>query len=251
MDNYVLKSFLDNCDVAIIGTNGGIGKALVAQISQQSCVRHIFSCSRTRHGVETDKISYIPMNVTDETSIISAVKEIKTKTKKIDLIIVATGILHQGDTLQPEKTWKNLDPENLLSIFRINTIGPTLVAKHFIDLLPKDRKSVFAALSARVGSIEDNYVGGWYGYRSSKAALNMMVKSLSIELSRKNPEAIAVTLHPGTVNTNLSKPFQSSVPDGKLFAPSVSANYLLKVIDELQCISTGQFFAWDGKKISF
>ena len=122
MDNYVLKSFLDNCDVAIIGTNGGIGKALVAQISQQSCVRHIFSCSRTRHGVETDKISYIPMNVTDETSIISAVKEIKTKTKKIDLIIVATGILHQGDTLQPEKTWKNLDPENLLSIFRINTI---------------------------------------------------------------------------------------------------------------------------------
>ena len=126
-----------------------------------------------------------------------------------------------------------------------------MVAKHFIDLLPKDRKSVFAALSARVGSIEDNYVGGWYGYRSSKAALNMMVKSLSIELSRKNPEAIAVTLHPGTVNTNLSKPFQSSVPDGKLFAPSVSANYLLKVIDELQCISTGQLFAWDGKKIPF
>ena len=251
MDNYVLKSFLDNCDVAIIGTSGGIGKALVAQLSKQSCVRHIFSCSRTKHDDETDKISYIPINVTDETSIISAVKEIKTKTKKIDLIIIATGILHQGDTLQPEKTWKNLDAENLSNIFGINTIGPALIAKHFIDLLPKDRKSVFAALSARVGSIEDNYIGGWYGYRSSKAALNMMVKSLSIELSRKNPEAIAVTLHPGTVNTNLSKPFQSSVPNGKLFAPHVSANYLLKVIDNLQSKSTGQLFAWDGQKIPF
>ena len=251
MDNYVLKSFLDNCDVAIIGTSGGIGKALVAQLSKQSCVRHIFSCSRTRHDDETDKISYIPINITDEKSIISAVKEIKTKTKKIDLIIIATGILHQGDTLQPEKTWKNLDAENLSNIFRINTIGPALIAKHFIDLLPKDRKSVFAALSARVGSIEDNYIGGWYGYRSSKAALNMMVKSLSIELSRKNPEAIAVTLHPGTVNTNLSKPFQGSIPNGKLFAPYISANYLLKVIDNLQSKSTGQLFAWDGQKIPF
>jgi len=251
MESYLLKSFSNDSDVAIIGTNGGIGKALATQISKQSCVRHIFSCSRTKHGVETDKISYIPINVTDEASIISAAEKIKTKTKKIDLIIVATGILHHGDTLQPEKSWRNLDVKNLLNIFHINTIGPTLIAKHFLDLLPRDRKSVFAALSARVGSIEDNYIGGWYGYRSSKAALNMMVKSLSIELSQKNPKAIAVTLHPGTVNTALSKPFQSSVPNGKLFSPNASANYLLKVIDGIQSGETGHLFAWDGKKIPF
>ena len=251
MDSFLLKSFSNDCDVAIIGTNGGIGKALIKQMSQQSCVRHIFSCSRTKNDVETNKISYIPLNVTDEASIISAAEKIKAKTKKIDLIIVATGILHQGDTLQPEKSWRSLDAKNLLNIFHINTIGPTLIAKHFLDLLPKDRKSVFAALSARVGSIEDNYIGGWYGYRSSKAALNMMVKSLSIELSRKNPKAIAVTLHPGTVNTNLSKPFQRSVPNEKLFCPTASANYLLKVIDRLQSDETGHLFAWDGKKIPF
>ena len=251
MNSRVLKSFFTECDVAIIGTSGGIGKALSELMSQQACVRHIYSCSRTNHTTGMDKTSFIPLNVTDESSVISAVEKIIVKTTKLDLVIVATGTLHEGESLQPEKSWRSLSVDNLQTIFQINTIGPTLVAKHFLDLLPKDRKSVFAALSARVGSIEDNSIGGWYAYRSSKAALNMMVKTLSIELSRKNPNAVAVTLHPGTVDTELSKPFQGSVPRGNLFSPQTSAEHLLKVIDNLQPESTGHLFAWDGKLIPF
>ncbi|MDC0196546.1 SDR family NAD(P)-dependent oxidoreductase [Gammaproteobacteria bacterium] len=251
MHSSDLKSFLTECDVAIIGASGGIGKALTKLISQQACVRHVYSCSRTNHTNELDKTSFIRLNITDESSVISAVEKIKAKTTKLDLVIVATGTLHEGKYLQPEKSWRSLNADNLQTIFQINTIGPTLVAKHFLDLLPKDRKSVFAALSARVGSIKDNSIGGWYAYRSSKAALNMMVKTLSIELSRKNPNAIAVTLHPGTVDTKLSQPFQGSVPRGNLFSPQTSAEHLLKVIDNLQPESTGHLFAWDGKLIPF
>ena len=161
MNSRVLKSFLTECDVAIIGTSGGIGKALTELMSQQVCVRHIYSCSRTNHTTGMDKTSFIPLNVTDESSVISAVEKIIVKTTKLDLVIVATGTLHEGESLQPEKSWRSLSADNLQTIFQINTIGPTLVAKHFLDLLPKDRKSVFAALSARVGSIEDNSIGGW------------------------------------------------------------------------------------------
>jgi len=251
MNSRDLRSFSSECDVAIIGSSGGIGKALTELLSQQECVRNIFSCSRTDHNLGVDKTSFIPLNITDEPSIISAVKKITAKTTKLDLVIVATGTLHEGESLQPEKSWRSLSEDNLLKIFQINTIGPTLVAKYFLDLMPKDCKSVFAALSARVGSIEDNSIGGWYAYRSSKAALNMMVKSLSIELSRKNPNAVAVTLHPGTVDTKLSRPFQGSVPRDNLFSPQTSAKHLLKVIDELPTDATGHLFAWDGQIIPF
>jgi len=251
MSSPELKSFSSECDVAIIGASGGIGAALAELISQQTCVRHVFSCSRTNQNAGMNKTSFIPLDVTVESSIVSARKKITAKTTKLDLVIVATGTLHEGKLLQPEKSWRSLNEDNLQKIFLINTIGPTLLAKHFLDLLPKDRKSVFAALSARVGSIEDNNIGGWYAYRSSKAALNMMVKSLSIELSRKNPNAVAVTLHPGTVDTQLSKPFQGSVPRGNLFSPQTSAEHLLKVIDGLKPDATGHLFAWDGQIIPF
>jgi len=133
--------------------------------------------------------------------------------------------------------------------YRINAIGPALVAKHFLPLLTRERKAMFAALSARVGSIEDNQLGGWHAYRASKAALNMLLKTLSIELARQNPTAICVGLHPGTVDTRLSEPFQRGVPEGKLFSPQKSARHLLNVFDTLSPEQSGQIFAWDGQRI--
>lgn len=169
----------------------------------------------------------------------------------VHLVIVATGILHDGETVQPEKTWRALNATSLEKAFRINTVGPALVAKHFLPLLARRRKSAFAVLSARVGSISDNRLGGWYAYRSSKAALNMLVRTLDIELKRSNPDALCVALHPGTVDSRLSRPFQANVPEGKLFSPDVAARHLLSVLDGLAPEQSGKLFAWNGGEVPF
>ncbi len=168
-----------------------------------------------------------------------------------DLVLVATGVLHEVGGLQPEKSWRALDAGSLEKAFTVNSIAPALVAKHFLPLLIRDRKAVFAALSARVGSIEDNTLGGWYAYRASKAALNMLIKTLSIELARRNPSATCIALHPGTVDTALSKPFQHSVPNGKLFSPELAAKKLLGVLDGITTEDSGNLMAWDGTRIPF
>ena len=164
-------------------------------------------------------------------------------------MIVTSGILHDGAALGPEKTWRHLDAEALGQVYRINTVGPALIGKHFLPLLAKDRKSLFAALSARVGSIGDNQLGGWHAYRASKAALNMILKNFAIELARKNPDAICIGLHPGTTDTNLSKPFQGHVPSDKLFTPDYAAGRLLTVIDTATTEDSGDVLAWDGETI--
>jgi NAD(P)-dependent dehydrogenase (short-subunit alcohol dehydrogenase family) len=125
------------------------------------------------------------------------------------------------------------------------------VAKHALPLLPKAGKSVFAVISARVGSIEDNRLGGWYGYRASKAALNQFTRTMAIELLRQKREAVCVALHPGTVDTPLSRPFQSGVKAEKLFTPLHAAECLLTVIDGLTPADNGQLLAWDGQRIPF
>jgi NAD(P)-dependent dehydrogenase (short-subunit alcohol dehydrogenase family) len=128
-------------------------------------------------------------------------------------------------------------------------VGPALVAKHFLPLLPRQGRSVFAALSARVGSIGDNRLGGWHSYRASKAALNMLIKNASIELARTRPDAVIVGLHPGTVDTGLSKPFQRGVAHNKLFTPEYCAERLIAVTDGLTRDDTGHVFAWDGARV--
>ena len=133
--------------------------------------------------------------------------------------------------------------------FAINSIGPALVAKHFLPLLPDEGRAGFAALAARVGSIGDNRLGGWYSYRASKAALVMLMRTYSVELARKKPDAFCVTLHPGTVDTQLSEPFQRNVPEGKLFTPEFSASSLLDVLDGIGPEQSGRQFAWDGEEI--
>ena len=150
-----------------------------------------------------------------------------------------------------KKNIKELEQEKFRRLFDINTIGPALVAKHFLPLLKHQQKSVFAALSARVGSIGDNHLGGWYAYRASKAALNMIIKNLAIETNRRYADSIIVGLHPGTVDSNLSKPFQSRVAKDKLFSPAFSAESLLKVIEGLTAKDSGKIVAWDGQVIEY
>jgi len=168
----------------------------------------------------------------------------------LNMVFVATGVLNPAGA-GPEKRWKDLSPEALGHMFAVNTAGPALIAKHTLDHLARDRKSVFCALSARVGSIEDNRLGGWHAYRASKAALNMIVRSCSIELSHKNPSALCVAVHPGTVDTPLSRPFQKGVPSDQLFSPARAAEQILHVVDGLAPENSGGFFAWDGAQIAF
>ncbi len=246
-----LGSFASGMKTAIIGSSGGIGTSLVRELQEHRRVASVAACSRRQDDQVSKQALSLKLDLEDEASIVASAETLGEKFSDLDLVIVATGILHQGDGLKPEKTWRAIDSTAMERIFRINTIGPALVAKHFLPLLARDRKSVFAALSARVGSIGDNQLGGWHAYRASKAALNMLIRNFAIELERRNPKAIAIGLHPGTTDTALSKPFQGHVPEGKLFSPDFVADRLLTVIDGLTTEDSGRVFAWDGEKIPF
>ncbi len=233
-----LSSFPDPLNVAVIGASGGIGKSFVDTMRGHEQVENLYSFSRSA----PDSIA---MDICDEGSIKKAASSID---KPLHLVIVATGLLHD-DGLMPEKNLRDLTSDNMKKIIEINTIGPALVAKYFTPLLPRVGKSVFAALSARVGSISDNALGGWYSYRASKAALNMLIKTISIEVARKNKDAAIIGLHPGTVDTRLSQPFQSHVTPAKLFSTDQSVGYLLNVINNISHKETGKVFAWDSQEI--
>ena len=184
------------------------------------------------------------LDLEDEASIAAAA----ARAGRPELVIVATGLLHE-DGRGPEKAWGELDGAWLARAFAVNAIGPALVAKHFLPIMPREGRSVFAALSARVGSISDNKLGGWYGYRASKAALNQLVRTLSIEDRRRNKRGVVVALHPGTVDTALSRPFQGNVQPGRLFAPDRAAVQLLDVIDGFGPADSGKLFDWEGKEV--
>jgi NAD(P)-dependent dehydrogenase (short-subunit alcohol dehydrogenase family) len=162
--------------------------------------------------------------------------------------VVATGVLHDG--FQPERSLRQLDADHMLRDYRINAVGPALAAKHLLPLMPRDRRAVFAALSARVGSIGDNRLGGWHAYRASKAALNMILRNLAIEMGRSHPQAVIAGLHPGTVDTGLSAPFQKGVAEGRLFTADHSAERLLAVLSGLTAADSGGVFAWDGARVA-
>ena len=247
--NTTLESFGRDVNCCVVGASGGIGRALTLQLAESESVDKVFAFSRAGTGGENEKIVGSRLDLEDEASIAAAAETIKGDAGQLNLVIVASGILHDGGGMQPEKTWRSLEPAAMEKAFRINSIGPALVAKHFLPLLARDRKSVFAAISARVGSIGDNELGGWYAYRASKAALNMLIKTYAIEVARRNSLACCVGLHPGTVDTSLSKPFQGGVPEGKLFPAARSAGHLLEVLDGLTPDDSGHCFAWDGQRI--
>lgn len=238
---------LDLQNIVIIGSSGGIGRAFTKLLSETYLSATIHAFSRHEPKDVISRVKYQMIDYRDESSIEKSA-HIASSKGAIDLVIVATGMLHDKE-IMPERSLVELSLEKFQRLFEVNTITPALIAKHFLPKLNKERPSLFAALSARIGSISDNQLGGWYAYRASKAALNMIIKNAAIELARSNHQAILVGLHPGTVDTHLSKPFQRNVPNGKLFTPEYSTQKLLNVLESLTPSQSGRCFAWDGKEI--
>ncbi len=234
-----LSSFRPALRALVWGASGGIGGAFVAALEANPRVAAVLGASRTAS-------SPWRFDLEDERSI-EAVAQAAAAGGPLDLVLVATGVLLPS----PEKSWRQLDPAVLSRAYAINAIGPALIAKHTLGLLRRDAKSVFACISARVGSIEDNRLGGWHAYRASKAALDMLVRNFSIELRQRNPQGVCVALHPGTVDTALSRPFQSAVKPSKLQAPADSVRRMLLTLDGLTPADTGKLWAYDGAPIPF
>lgn len=222
----------ENRTTLVVGA-GGIGRALAARAQADGPV---IVWSRTG-GVD----------ISDAASIAAAVAALGDTAPA--RVFVATGMLHDGEQ-GPERSLRDLDRHKLERSFLINTIGPALVAQALLPRLPRDAPTLFAALGARVGSIGDNRTGGWHGYRASKAALVIIIKTLAIEFRRTHPMGVCVTLHPGTVDTAMSKPFQRGVAADKLFTPEFAAERLLAVAAALTPGDSGGQFAWDGTRIA-
>lgn len=225
----------------VIGATGGIGAALADAIEEEGAFDRVWRLGRSLGGDAH-------LDLTDEASVAAAAARVAGGPAPT-LVMVATGLLHRPGR-GPEKTMAELDPAWLAELFAVNAIGPALAAKHFLPLMPRTGRCVFAMLSARVGSIADNRLGGWYGYRASKAALNQLVRTLAVEEKRRNDRSIVVALHPGTVETALSGPFQANVRADQLFAPGRAAVQLLDVVDGLKAPDSGRHFAWDGSEIA-
>eukprot|EP00188_Purpureofilum_apyrenoidigerum_P001371 Plantae.Rhodophyta-Purpureofilum_apyrenoidigerum.ctg17443.p1 GENE.Plantae.Rhodophyta-Purpureofilum_apyrenoidigerum.ctg17443~~Plantae.Rhodophyta-Purpureofilum_apyrenoidigerum.ctg17443.p1 ORF type:complete len:318 (-),score=53.78 Plantae.Rhodophyta-Purpureofilum_apyrenoidigerum.ctg17443:97-1050(-) len=246
----------------IVGASRGIGLAMSQAMSKRFKGKIICACREPDEAgalnalwqFNPERFSVVKMDVTDEVSVEKAAAEIRQLTdNRLDLVINTAGILHRAsDKRMPEKSLSQLDPEWMLENFKINTVGPALVIKHFSPLMITLRKegrvfSVIATLSARVGSISDNNLGGWYSYRISKAAQNQLTRTSSLELNRRG--TVVVALHPGTVNTDLSEPFQNNVRPEKLFPVDKAAVQLLDVIDSLDLSDTGKFFDYAREPI--
>ena len=225
----------DNLAV-IVGATGAIGNAIANEIENLG-FKDVLK-------VGTNTTPSIDFN--NENTILKTIEFVKNINKPISILFDATGILHHNNSM-PEKTLKNIDIDFAKKNFLINAIGPALLIKHFVPLLDNEDKAVFATLSAKVGSISDNGYGGWYSYRASKSALNQFIKTASIETKVKNKKAIIVALHPGTVKSKLSEPFQKI--NLKIQNPEESAKNLIKVINTLDYEQTGKFLNWDGSEI--
>lgn len=229
----------------VFGASGGIGRALAEGLLQRG--HDLITVSRSADASLVGA-EHVQADFTVEAEVEAAAAKIKAKMVP-ELVIVASGILSDGEGLQPEKSYRHQSMEAFQRVFAVNTFAPALIAKHMLPLMPRKERSIFAALSARVGSITDNRLGGWHAYRASKAALNMLIRNYAVEQGHRNPEFIAVGLHPGTVDTALSKPFQSGVADKQLFTPEHSAAQLLDVIERLTPEDSGKVFDYAEKPI--
>jgi NAD(P)-dependent dehydrogenase (short-subunit alcohol dehydrogenase family) len=243
--------------VLVQGASRGIGLALVEALLERDDTQRVFATSRApersaelaalreRHG---SRLVFDALDVCDDASIAAAAARIGDATPRIHWVVNCAGLLH-GDGVRPEKRLEDVRAEVLRRSFEVNAFGPLLVAKHFLRLLRHDEPAVLANLSARVGSIDDNRIGGWYGYRASKAAQNQFTRTLAIELRRRAPNVTCVALHPGTVATVLSEPFRGGVAPERLFAPRYAAEKLVGVIESLGPEDSGSFFDWARKPI--
>ena len=256
---------MNNKTYLIIGGTGGIGQAMVRQLVQvtdseqgnkddnSTHIRVFATYHKSVPDFEADNLHWLQMDVSDESSIKQAADDIKQQSTHLDWVINCVGLLHTSSN-QPEKALRQVETEFFLQNMQINALAGLLIAKHIRPLFAKaertaDKPAIFATISARVGSISDNQLGGWYSYRMSKAALNMGMKNLSIEWGRSLQDVCIVVMQPGTVNTQLSAPFQGNVTDGQLFSPAYSAECLLEVLSGMTAAQSGSFVDWAGESI--
>ena len=232
-----MNSFPAGGIAVVIGASGGIGGAVAGALERSGHFAEVVRLGRS--GTRS-------LDITSERDITQAATGIATRGGELRLVFDATGFLHDGD-FTPEKSWREIDPVHMQKSFAINAIGPALLMKHFLPLLSPDGRAVFATLSAKVGSIGDNQLGGWYAYRAAKAALNQIVRTAAIELKRRKPNAICVALHPGTVATGLTGPFAKSGLEVQ--TPEAAAALLLTTIDALQPDDSGGFLDRFGKPL--
>ena len=249
--------YIDQSNALIVGASQGIGLGFVRKLLQDRRSARIYATYRRKESAAEllnlqseypNRICCLEVDITDEGQISQAAEYIGNEVGKLHLAINCAGILHEGN-LQPEKSLKQINSEHLLRYFQVNSMGTLLLAKHLLPLFRHDEKSLLVAISAKVGSIGDNQLGGWYGYRASKAALNMFMRNVSIEYRRTSPRTIVVLIHPGTTDTRLSEPFQKNVPSGKLFSVAQTVSQLLGVLENLDEGDSGQFFSWDGSRL--
>ncbi len=231
-----LGSFPRPSIAVVFGAGGGIGRALVEALRSADRFEQVVSFSRTTAP---------SIDLLDEASLEGAAS-LASARGDVRLVIDATGFLHD-DRQAPEKSWRQLDPARLARAFALNAIGPALIMKHMLPRLPRTGKAVFATLSARVGSIGENRLGGWYAYRASKAALNQLVRTAAVELARRAPDALCIALHPGTVATPLSAPFAATGLE--VHTPEQTAANILEVVDCLTAEASGGFFDWRGQPV--
>ncbi|XP_024022797.1 uncharacterized protein LOC21408632 isoform X2 [Morus notabilis] len=247
------------------GASRGIGLEFVKQLLENNEKGHVVATCRNPRGATglhdlknkfVERLSILPLDVTVESTIEESAKSIREKYGSLNLLVNASGILSLPDALQPETTLTKVQKSSLMLAYEVNAVGPILVIKHMWPLLKIGGGSgterdvaIVANISARVGSIGDNRLGGWHSYRASKSALNQLNKTISVEFARKKDPVISILLHPGTVDTDLSRPFQRNVPEGKLFTKEYSVQKLLHIIDNVKSSDNGKFFAWDGQEI--
>jgi NAD(P)-dependent dehydrogenase (short-subunit alcohol dehydrogenase family) len=242
----------------VVGAGQGIGLEFVRQLLQSDenplniSIDRLYATYRNPSSellaIADARLRCLPMDITDEAQIATVMQQIKTETSTLHYVINCVGILHEG-SLQPEKSLRHLNAEQLARYFQVNSIGAVLLTKHLQPLLKHRQRAIVATISAKIGSIGDNHLGGWYGYRASKAALNMFMRTVAIEYKRTCPQTIVVTLHPGTTDTQLSRPFQRNVPAEKLFSVDRTVKQLLTVLSQLQDRDSGEFFSWNGDRL--
>jgi NAD(P)-dependent dehydrogenase (short-subunit alcohol dehydrogenase family) len=251
--------------VLVVGASRGIGLGFVKQLLDEPRVTKIYATYRDPasaaellalsqwHGAtggesQGNRLVLLRVDITQEEQIAAALETIQAESGKLHLALYCVGLLH-GEDFQPEKSLRSLHSDQLLRYFQVNAIGAGLLAKHLMGLLRHGELSIFAAISAKVGSIGDNQLGGWYGYRASKAALNMLMKTTALEYERRCPQTLVVLLHPGTTDTQLSEPFQTNVPPGKLFSVERTVKQLLAVLSKVGPGDSGKFYSWDGSEL--
>lgn len=257
MSDALIAGLQSPARALVMGATGGIGLAFVRHLLAHPAVGHVTATARHAHQspdlaelakTYPTRLQIAASDLTDPLTLQRLAAQMADA--PLHLCINAAGVLHQSG-LMPEKNLASINSANLERVFAVNAFGPILLAQALLPLMRHGEPAVFASLSARVGSIGDNRIGGWYAYRAAKAAHNQLLKTVAIECQRTHPQLSIQLLHPGTVDSELSRPFQRGVPAQQLFAPAHAARCLLAVIGSATPQNSGRFIAWDGNEIAW